>query len=121
MLHLSRNYGRKFYLILQEAYVLDTCYSCLIEHSNQHIKQVFYGEIRIKKNISYISFCSLRILYNSKFILMAVCLETNVVVTRIHCITNFWLKNALLSGAVQSGQDLVGFPTICRHENMPIY
>ena len=48
---------------------------------------MFYGEIRIKQGISYISFCPLRILYNSKFIIMATFLGTNVVVvTRVHCI-----------------------------------
>ena len=47
---------------------------------------MFYGEIRIKQGLSYISFCPLRILYNSKVILMATSLGTNaVVVTRAHC------------------------------------
>ena len=32
---------------------------------------VFYEEIKTKHDLSYISFCTLRILYNSKFILMA--------------------------------------------------
>ena len=44
-------------------------------------------EIRTKQALSYISVCSLSILYNSKFILMATSLGTNaVVVTRVHCI-----------------------------------
>ena len=48
---------------------------------------MFYEEIRIKQGFSYISFCLLRILYNSEFILMATSLGTNaVVVTRVHCI-----------------------------------
>ena len=48
--------------------------------SNKYPKHMFYKEIR------YIPFCPLRILYNSKFILMATSLETNaVVVTRVHC------------------------------------
>ena len=43
-------------------------------------------EIRIKQGLSYISFSPLRILYNSKFILMAISLATNaVVVMRVHC------------------------------------
>ena len=47
---------------------------------------MFYVEIRIKQGLSYISFCPLRIFYNSKFILMGRSLETNaVVVTRAHC------------------------------------
>ena len=47
---------------------------------------MFYKEIRIKHGICYISFCSLRILYNSKFILMAISLGTNaVVVMRVQC------------------------------------
>ena len=41
----------------------------------------------MKQGFSYISFCPLRILYSSKFILMATSLGTNaVVVTRVHCI-----------------------------------
>ena len=47
---------------------------------------MFYEEIRIKQGLSYISFGPLRILYNSKFIIMATSLGTNaVVVTRVHC------------------------------------
>ena len=49
---------------------------------------MFYEEIRTKTNLSYISFCSLSSLYNSKFILMATSLGTNtVVVTRVRCTT----------------------------------
>ena len=48
---------------------------------------MFYEEIRIKQNLSYILSCPLRILYNSKFILLATSLGKNaVVVTRVHCI-----------------------------------
>ena len=48
---------------------------------------MFCEETRIKQGVSYISFCSYRILYNSKFILMATSLGTNVIViTRVHCI-----------------------------------
>ena len=47
---------------------------------------MIYEEIRTKQGISYISFCPLRILYNSKFIIMATFMGTNaVVVTRVHC------------------------------------
>ena len=54
--------------------------------SNKYSKHMSYGEIRIKQGLSYIPFCPLRILYNSKFILMATFLGTNaVVVTRIRC------------------------------------
>ena len=46
---------------------------------------MFSEEIRIKQGLSYI-LCPLKILYNSKFILMAISLGTNaVVVTRVHC------------------------------------
>ena len=46
---------------------------------------MFYEEIRTKQDLSYISICSLSILYNSKFILMATSLGTNaVIVTRVH-------------------------------------
>ena len=48
---------------------------------------MFQEEIRAKQDLSYISVCSLNILYNSKFILMETSLGTNaVVVTRVHCI-----------------------------------
>ena len=44
-------------------------------------------KIRTKQDLSYISICSLNILYNSKFILMATFLGTDaVVVTRVLCI-----------------------------------
>ena len=47
---------------------------------------MLYEEIRIKQGFSYILFCPLRILYNSKFIIMATFLGTNaVVVMRVHC------------------------------------
>ena len=50
---------------------------------------MFCEEIRIKQYLSYISFCPLRILYNSKFIIMATSLGTNyVVVMRVHCISD---------------------------------
>ena len=49
-------------------------------------KHMFYEEIRIKQDLSYIPFCPLRILYSSKFIIMASSLGTNaVVVTRVQC------------------------------------
>ena len=45
---------------------------------------MFYEET--KQNLSYISVCSLSVLYNSKFILTVTPLGTNaVVVTRGHC------------------------------------
>ena len=48
---------------------------------------MFYEEIRIKQDLSYISLCPLRILQNSKFIIMATFLGTNaVIVTKVHCI-----------------------------------
>ena len=51
---------------------------------------MFCEEIRIKQGLSYISFCPLRILYNSKFILMETSLGTNaVVVIRVHCMENY--------------------------------
>ena len=69
------------------------CFGYLLElpqrgNSNKYPKHMFYEEIRIKQGLSYISFCPLRILYISKFIIMATFLGTNaVVVTRVHCIT----------------------------------
>ena len=46
---------------------------------------MFCEEVRTKQELSYISICSLSILYNSKFIIMATALGTNAVaVTRVH-------------------------------------
>ena len=54
-------------------------------NSNKYPKPIFYEEIRIKQGLSYILFCPLRIVYNSKFIIMATFLGTNaVIVTRVH-------------------------------------
>ena len=67
------------------------CFGYLLESPqrgdfNKYPKHMFYEEI-IKQGLSYILFCPLRILYNSKFITMATFLGTNaVVVTRVHCI-----------------------------------
>ena len=48
---------------------------------------MFSEEIRIKQGIFHISFPPLRILYKSKFNIMAISFGTNaVVVTRVHCI-----------------------------------
>ena len=53
---------------------------------------MFYEEIRIKQSVSYILFCPLRILYNSKFIIMATFLGTNaIVVMWVHCICSSYL------------------------------
>ena len=50
---------------------------------------VLYEEVKTKQDLSYVSICSLRILYNSKYILMATSLGTNaVVVTMVQCIIN---------------------------------
>ena len=68
----------------------DICFEYLLElphwgDSNKYPKHMFYEEIRIKQGLLYISFCTLKILYNSKLILMA-SLGTNAVVeTRVHC------------------------------------
>ena len=67
------------------------CFGYLLElpqrgNSNKYPKHMFYEEIRIKQGLSCISFCPLRILQNSKFIIMATFFGTNaVVVTRVHC------------------------------------
>ena len=94
------NYARILYLILWRnicfGYLLELCFGYLLElpqrgnslwgNSNKYPKHMLYEEIRIKQGLSYISFCPLRILYNSKFIIMTTPLGTNaVVVTRVHC------------------------------------
>ena len=77
------------------------CFGYLLEspqrgESNKYPKQLFYEEKRIKQGLSYILFCPLRILYNSKFILIVTSLGTNaVVVTRVHC--TFVLTISLLN------------------------
>ena len=67
---------------------------------------MFYGGTRIKQGISYRSFCRYRILYNSKFILMARSLGTNaVVVKRVHCSTFlsfYFVTNNIVSVAGRS-------------------
>ena len=58
---------------------------------------MLYEEIRTKQDLSYISICSLSILYNSKFILMTTSLGPNaVVVMRVHC-------NGLVNGNGEEG------------------
>ena len=52
------------------------CFGNLLESpqrgdSNKYPKHMLYEEIRLKQGLSYISFCPLRILHNSKFIIMA--------------------------------------------------
>ena len=67
------------------------CFGYLLEsphrgNSNKYSKHMFCEEIRIKQGIL---FCPLRILYNSKFILVAISLGTKaVVVTGVHCSLN---------------------------------
>ena len=47
-------------------------------------KRMFYEEMRMKKDLSCLSFCSLRFLHNNTFTLMATSFGTNaIVVTRI--------------------------------------
>ena len=66
--------------------------------SNKHPKHMFYEEIRTKQELSFKSICSINILYNRKFILIATSLGTNaVVVTRVHCIS--YLKVHLINCA----------------------
>ena len=50
--------------------------------SNIYPKHIINKEIKTKQDISYILICSLSILYNSKFILIAMSSETNAVVVR---------------------------------------
>ena len=69
------------------------CFGYLLEsaqwgNSNKCPKHTFCEDIRIKQGFSNISFCPVRILYNSKFIWMATSLATNaVIVMRVHCTT----------------------------------
>ena len=67
---------------------MNICFGYSIDDSNKYLKiHMFCEEIGIKHGFTYIPVCSLRILYNCKFILMATSLGTNaVVVTRVSCI-----------------------------------
>ena len=86
------------------------CFEYLLElphwcNSNKYPKHTFYEEIKIKYGICCISLCSLRILYNSKFILMAISSGTNaVVVTRFHCITQFYSNSYVFTNSVDTAQ-----------------
>ena len=78
-----------------QVYLLESTH---LGDSNKYLKHMFYDEIRTKQDVSYISICSLSILYNSKFILLATSLEINVVVvTRVQCNSLFCLFLGLTS------------------------
>ena len=81
-----RNYARILHLnFKQHMFWIFVRIASLIS-STKYPEHMFYEEIRMKQGLSYISFCSLRISYNSKSILMATSLGTNtVIVTRVHC------------------------------------
>ena len=54
---------------------------------------MYYEEIKITSGLSYISFCSLNIFCNGKFISMATSFGTNAfIVMRVHCIMNYLIK-----------------------------
>ena len=62
-------------------------------NSNKYPKHMIYEEKRTKQDLSYISICSLRILFNGNFILMATAFGTNAVfVLRVHSssVTQVW-------------------------------
>ena len=88
---LMRNYARIcFWYLLESPHWGD---------SNKYPKHMFCQETRIKQGLSYISLCLLRILYNSKVILMATSLGTNaVVVTRLNCIQLGYNKELIRFG-----------------------
>ena len=75
---------------------------------------MFFEEIRIKQGLSYISFCPLRIIYKSKFILMATSLVLiTVVLTKVHCILKGRVCSEELTALVRSG--FAGKQTGCPH------
>ena len=64
-----------------------------LDDSNEYRKHIFYEEIRTKQDLSYTQVCPLSLLYNSKFILMAMSWGTNFVVgTSVLCINLPWLE-----------------------------
>ena len=87
--------ANSFSQIMQEYCILilyrNICFGYLLESpqggdSNKYPKHMFFKEIKSKQELSYMSICSLSILYNSKFILMATSLGTNtVLVMMVHC------------------------------------
>ena len=78
-----------FILYFEERYVLAFYQNHLTGDSNKYPKHIFYEEIRVKQGLPYILFCPLRILCNSKFILMETSLETNAaILMRVHCNIN---------------------------------
>ena len=70
------------------------CFGYLLESprgdSNKYPKHMFYDKIRIKQGGSYISFCRVRILYNSKFIIMATFLGTSVTLLAAPIVTELF-------------------------------
>ena len=58
---------------------------------------MFYEEMRTKQVLSYISVCALCILYNSKFVLLAMSLGTNAVVVFVFIEV---LRHSQLSGVM---------------------
>ena len=86
-----KNFKQHMFWIFVRIASFNICFGYLLESpqwgdSNKYPKHMLCEEIRIKQGLCYVLFFPLRILYNSKFILMATALETNaVVVTRVHC------------------------------------
>ena len=81
---------------------------------------MFYEIIRIKQGLSYILFCPLRILYNSKFIIMATYFGTNaVVVTRVHC-TSIVANKDISQNSITEWQTVVSV-SVCRAERVKLF
>ena len=90
------NYSKTLHNIFKHIYFGYLLESTQRGDSNKYPKHMFYEDIRIKPDLSCISFCSLRILYNSKFIIMTTFLGTNtVIVTRVHFILNILLAKSI--------------------------
>ena len=115
-----------------------TCFEYLLESphwgdSNKYPKPMFYEVIRIEQGLSYTSFCPLRILYNSKFILMAASLGTSAVVVRgFTVISKFLLSLFRALKLLDEGQtvetlirhpvlrSLIWIYTVCSGRSVPI-
>ena len=70
-LNVTKPSLKRWRLMRNYAKTSNICFGYLIEAILTNIQNMFYEEIRIKQGLSYILFCPLRILYNSKFIIMA--------------------------------------------------
>ena len=101
------------------------CFRYLLElpqwsNSNKYPKHMFCEEIRTKQDLSYVSVFSLCVLYNSKFILMAMSFGTNAVFGNKCCRCNDGLLYRFILKAQFLLTHQVNFLTISEHCPKPL-